>query len=365
MTIKATFPHAWFTEDDQPDNNHSSSSGSSGSSNNKAKISSPASKAAHHALPGGETPITTPDLTRRNSFDFIMDMAKRAEAAAASASVSASTATAPPSVPGETPTRPTATASRASYQEGNTYVQRRALPGPPAKRVSVHSEPIELSNLPKFTRSGEVGGEGPVTPAAAHLARRRGLDLAYSLDDSQRKRLKMGSRFYAASGIAYTTPAAFFAPSRREPEQLHPALRRKHSSARQESREDGSGLRPESRRTRSSATKSAGTKATSSHSKDKAAPPSQRGGPSTVNPASRSREVATNDETPCTAKSTRVRGAKAEIRQPGKAHCKDRRPHGLARFVGEIRFGCALLRLWNRRLMARSLERRGYRDRWQ
>ncbi|KAK1818850.1 hypothetical protein LTR12_006777 [Friedmanniomyces endolithicus] len=163
MTLKATFPHAWFTEDDQPDNNNQNSS----SSSNKAKATAPGPKAAHHALPGGESPITTPDLTRRNSFDFIMDMAKRAEAAAA-ASASASV----PSASDGTPARPSATASRSGHQEGNTYVQRRALPEPQAKGVSVHSEPIELSNLPKFTRAGQEGGEAPVTPAAAHLGRR-------------------------------------------------------------------------------------------------------------------------------------------------------------------------------------------------
>ncbi len=176
----------------------------------------------------------------------------------------------------------------------------------------------------------------------------------------------MASRFYAASGVAYTTPAAFFAPSRREPEQLHPALRQKAPSTRQKSTRDGSGLQPERRRTRTSGKKSSSTKATRLEHEDKAAPPAQQAGSSVVNPASRSRKIATEAVPSSTATSTRDRGARSEPKQPHNyASCKDRRPGGLARFVGEIRFGCALLRLWSQRQVNGSLEGRGYRSRWR
>ncbi|TKA72478.1 hypothetical protein B0A55_06698 [Friedmanniomyces simplex] len=192
MTVKATFPHGWFVEGDRPNNNNNSSSSSSSSSsiNNKASngagpptsqrspsepVSSRAPQAEHIGGDGSEDPISTPDLTRRNSFDFVMAMAKRAEEAAAAASATATAAAnASASVPDEeAPARPTPTASRSFNQESNTYVQRRALPGPTAaKRTSVHAEPIELMNLPPFTRSGQVGRGAPVTPPAAHLQRR-------------------------------------------------------------------------------------------------------------------------------------------------------------------------------------------------
>ncbi|TKA68235.1 hypothetical protein B0A55_10034 [Friedmanniomyces simplex] len=187
MTFKATFPHGWFAEGTRPNNNNNSSSSSS---NNKASngagpstsqrspsepISSHAPQTAHNGGDSSEDPISTPDLTRRNSFDFVMAMAKRAEEAAAAASATATAAAnASASVPDEeAPARPTPTASRSFNQESNTYVQRRALPGSTAaKRTSVHAEPIEFSNLPRFTSSGQVGRGEPVTPPAAHLPRR-------------------------------------------------------------------------------------------------------------------------------------------------------------------------------------------------
>jgi len=176
----------------------------------------------------------------------------------------------------------------------------------------------------------------------------------------------MASRFYAASGVAYTTPAAFFAPSRREPDQLHPALRQKASSTRQKFTRDGIGLRPERWRTRTSGKKTTSTKATLLQSEDEPTPLSQRGGSPGIKPASRSRKIAAEAVPLSTATSTRDRGARSEPKQPHTyASCKDRRPGGLARFVGEIRFGCALLRLWSQRQVNGSLEGRGYRSRWQ
>ncbi|KAK0266448.1 hypothetical protein LTS16_023883 [Friedmanniomyces endolithicus] len=150
----------------------------------------------------------------------------------------------------------------------------------------------------------------------------------------------MASRFYAASGVAYTTPAAFFAPSRREPEQLHPALRQKAPSTRQKSTRDGSGLQPERRRTRTSGNKSTSSKATRLRSEDEAAPLSQRGGPSVVMSECCEQKPASKDAPSGTAKSTRIRRARSEPRQPhNNVSSKDGHPGGLARFVGEIRLG--------------------------
>ncbi|KAK4953143.1 hypothetical protein LTR10_008849 [Elasticomyces elasticus] len=42
----------------------------------------------------------------------------------------------------------------------------------------------------------------------------------------------MPSKFYAASGVAYTTPTAFFEPNQGKPDVLHPALRPRGSSQR-------------------------------------------------------------------------------------------------------------------------------------
>jgi len=215
-----------------------------------------------------------------------------------------------------------------------------------------------------------VSGVDHTTPVSEVVGREKvsltfGRSIAHSLLDRQRKRLKMASRFYAASGVAYTTPAAFFAPSRREPEQLHPALRQKAPSTRQKSTRDGSGLQPERRRTRTSGNKSTSSKATRLRSEDEAAPLSQRGGPSVVMSECCEQKPASKDAPSGTAKSTRIRRARSEPRQPhNNVSSKDGHPGGLARFVGEIRLGCALLRLWSRRRMDRSLERRGCRSRW-
>ncbi|KAK0316741.1 hypothetical protein LTS16_001790 [Friedmanniomyces endolithicus] len=173
----------------------------------------------------------------------------------------------------------------------------------------------------------------------------------------------MASRFYAASGVAYSTPAAFFAPSRREPEQLHPALRQEKSTAGQKSQNDGNSRRAASRRTLSSAKTSTGTKATWLQSEDNAISPSHRRGGSVVDASSRKLKGATEDGPFSTITSTRVHGANSGPRQPPNSPRKARRPGSLARFVGEIRFGCALLRLWSRRQMLRPLEWRGHRDR--
>jgi len=86
-----------------------------------------------------------------------MEAAKRAEAASLSKP--------------EPPTKPMATAQHSTH-ESNTYVQRRALPPPAAIKRPASDELIELSNLPRFTRSARRNRDAPSTPPAAHLPRR-------------------------------------------------------------------------------------------------------------------------------------------------------------------------------------------------
>lgn len=182
----------------------------------------------------------------------------------------------------------------------------------------------------------------------------------------------MPSKFYAASGTAYTTPAAFFAPVRREPTQLHPALRpaqveawlepgRKQSAEKaaahshrhtvRPSKSQGQGRllsaskghAPEQSSRDSSASKLLHT-GTIRQNRDKPVPVSRRQ-PGVNKPPSRGDQGA-EEAVPLTpAHPTRIRGVRPEVRRPKDApHGRSRRSSGVSRAVGEVRFFFALLR---------------------
>ncbi|KAK5723891.1 hypothetical protein LTR17_013820 [Elasticomyces elasticus] len=157
--VKATFPHGWFEPDAESTGSTDENQTSATAGQRARHAPSSASITAPQAAKQHSDLDRTGDLTRQNSFDFVMDMAKRAEAAAVNVNQTEELA------------KPTRTASRTT-QDNRTYVQRRPLPGPAAPEQAVEPEQIELSNLPQFTRSGHTGRNAPSTPPPAHLPRR-------------------------------------------------------------------------------------------------------------------------------------------------------------------------------------------------
>ncbi|KAK3069809.1 hypothetical protein LTR53_011569 [Teratosphaeriaceae sp. CCFEE 6253] len=218
MPIKATFPQNWFTDE-------AGSSSASSSSDQDAGPSVRGTRKTAKDIPDGTVPEEqadedgdldlTENLTRKNSFEVVMEAAQSAEAAPSGKSVLPATLT---------------STARLTRQENNAHVQRRPLPAPHAAQRPLSSELIELHNLPRFTRPSRWSRDGPTTPPPAHLPRRCA---RHALARHRRDRARnMPSKFYASSGVAYTTPAAFFAPDRQELDRVHPALRRQSTFTR-------------------------------------------------------------------------------------------------------------------------------------
>ena len=165
MPIKATFPKSWFTDEAGSSNSESASNYTTAGPSSHHRRASTA-QASSSTTPRHEDLIDedadldiTEDLTRKNSFEAVMEAAKRAEAEAAALEDR------------EPVTKPTP-AAQSSVQETTTHVQRRALPGPSAGKRPASAELIELANLPRFTRSSRWSHDAPATPPAAHLPRR-------------------------------------------------------------------------------------------------------------------------------------------------------------------------------------------------
>ncbi|KAK5678964.1 hypothetical protein LTS10_008619 [Elasticomyces elasticus] len=214
----------------------------------------------------------------------------------------------------------------------------------------------------------------------------------------------MPSKFYAASGVAYTTPTAFFEPDRRKPDLIHPALRPRASSQgfRNSSKNEPTVKDPETCEAvhdmlrchqrfkvynRASPVKSNYVP----HLEPQSAP---RGSCSTTKPVkpisdgsgrypSRveslqgsppSKPIPVRQPTPPkTCKNFRDMPAtlplppteKDSARRNKDMTIRARQSSRFTRFVSEARFNMAIVGMWSRRQMLRSPEGREHHNRWQ
>ncbi|KAK5705074.1 hypothetical protein LTR97_002188 [Elasticomyces elasticus] len=213
----------------------------------------------------------------------------------------------------------------------------------------------------------------------------------------------MPSKFYAASGVAYTTPTAFFEPNQRKPDVLHPALRPRASSQRVrktssneptvKDRETCEAVHDMLRRHRQFKVYNRASPAKSNDESQLEIQSAPRGSFSSAKPVKPipsgsgkypprveslqssppSKPIPVREPTPPeTCKDFRDMPTTLPLPPTEKdgARCnkymmiRPQQPSSFTRFVSEVRFNIAIVGMRSRRQMPRSPEGREYHNRW-